>query len=119
MELAPEHSSHPEDRADQPSMRVAAWPTPMTPTLPSSKSSGALRKKAFGSRITIFLIAALVGGTAGHFAGGSGDSNLTINTSNLKPGGAVLPSGLTIPALVRAVSPSVVSIDVRTPSGEE
>jgi serine protease Do len=119
MEIEPQSSSHDEAAPSEPTVRVAAWPTPVALTAPTAKEGGSPRKRAFGSRVTIFLIAALVGGTAGHFAGGNGNSNLTINTSNMKPGGAVLPSGLTIPALVRAVSPSVVSIDVRTPTGEE
>ena len=120
MELEPEHSNPIETPSVENRVQVAAWPTPTAPTpRPIPGSRAPLRKRAFGSRITIFLIAALVGGTAGHFAGGSGSSNLTINTSNLKPGGAVLPSGLTIPELVRIVSPSVVSIDVRTSTGEE
>ena len=120
MELEPEHSKTDQDATVENSVHVAAWPTPTSPTPgPIPASSAPLRKRAFGSRITIFLIAALVGGTAGHFAGGTGSSGLTINTSHQDPGGALLPSGLTIPALVRAVSPSVVSIDVRTPMGEE
>jgi putative serine protease PepD len=120
MELEPEHSNPIDGQNDGNRVRVAAWPTPVAPAVRyAAASSSSLRKKAFGSRITIFLIAALVGGTAGHFAGGDGGSGLTINTSNQDPGGAMLPSGLTIPALVRDVSPSVVSIDVRTPMGEE
>jgi len=120
MELEPEHSNPIDGQNDGSRVRVAAWPTPVAPAVRyAAASSSSLRKKAFGSRITIFLIAALVGGTAGHFAGGDGGSGLTINTSNQDPGGAMLPSGLTIPALVRDVSPSVVSIDVRTPMGEE
>lgn len=120
MELEPEHSNTDQAPTVENGVRVATWPTPTAPMpRPIPYSSAPLRKRAFGSRVTIFLIAALVGGTAGHFAGGDGSSGLTINTSNQDPGGAMLPSGLTIPALVRAVSPSVVSIDVRTPMGEE
>ena len=120
MELEPEHSNPIDGQNDGSRVRVAAWPTPVTPAFYTATGSSApLRKRAFGSRVTIFLIAALVGGTAGHFAGGDGGSGLTINTSNQDPGGAMLPSGLTIPALVRDVSPSVVSIDVRTSMGEE
>jgi S1-C subfamily serine protease len=101
-------------------IRTVKWPNPVRPSYYTPATAGrSLRKNAFGSRVTIFLIAALVGGIAGHFAGGAGGARLTINTSNLQPGGAVLPSGLTIPQLVRTVSPSVVSIDVRTPNGEE
>ena len=120
MERAPEHSDPNQVPTVENRMNVATWPTPTAPTpRPFPESHAPARKRAFGYRITIFLIAALVGGTAGHFAGGDGSSGLTINTSNQHPGGAMLPSGLTIPALVRAVSPSVVSIDVRTPMGEE
>lgn len=120
MELEPEHSNTDQAPVIENRVHVAAWPTPTASTpRPILGSRAPLRQRAFGSRVTIFLIAALVGGTAGHFAGGDSSSGLTINTSNQDPGGAMLPSGLTIPALVRAVSPSVVSIDVRTPMGEE
>ena len=116
MEFEPQSVDLTKQEVTTKRVRAVSWPTPSTPVRPTGASSA--RKKAFGSRVTIFLIAALVGGLAGHFAG-AGSNGLTINTSTSKPGGAVLPSGLTIPQLVRAVSPSVVSIDVRSGSGEE
>jgi putative serine protease PepD len=50
---------------------------------------------------------------------GSSQGNVTIQTSDAEPGGAVLPSGMTIPALVKMVSPAIVSIDVQTNFSEE
>jgi len=68
----------------------------------------------WSSRISLLLVAALVGGLAGHYASSSGSTgSVTVKTTNNAPGGAVLPSGMSIPTLVQKVSPSVVSIDVK------
>ena len=120
MEPGPEIDDRTDAHVQKGPIAAVTWPIPVSPSQRYVASGGVpLRKRAFGSRLTIFLVAALVGGIAGHFAGADGGTRLTINTSNLQPGGAVLPSGLTIPQLVRTVSPTVVSIDVRTSNGEE
>jgi S1-C subfamily serine protease len=65
------------------------------------------------------LVAALVGGLAGHFASNSSNSGVvTINAVGNAPGAAILPNGMSIPKLVQRVQPSVVSIDVKS-GGEE
>ena len=81
-----------------------------------------VRSSSWSSRFSLLLVAAIVGGLAGHFRaptppGGSG--GVTINSLNSSPGAAVLPSGLTIPALVQKVLPSIVSIDVKSSLGED
>jgi putative serine protease PepD len=62
----------------------------------------------------LLLIAALVGGLAGHYAAptSGGPGGVTINAVTNSPGAAVLPSGMSIPTLVQKLLPSVVSIDV-------
>jgi S1-C subfamily serine protease len=61
------------------------------------------------------LVAALVGGLAGHFASKStsNSNDVTINSNSATPGGAILPNGASIPKLIDRVQPSVVSIDVK------
>lgn len=71
------------------------------------------------SLIPVVTAAVLSGGIAGYFARGTDSGGLVIQASNTEPGGAVLPSGMTIPALVKTVSPAIVSIDVRTAYAEE
>jgi S1-C subfamily serine protease len=44
---------------------------------------------------------------------------VTVNSVSTAPGGAVLPSGMSIPTLVQRVSPSVVSIDVKGQGTED
>ena len=86
----------------------ASGPTPTDPV-----------RSLWSTRISLLLVAALVGGLAGHFSSSSsGNDGITINSVNATPAGAVLPSGLSIPKLVNKVQPSVVSIDVKG-SGEE
>jgi S1-C subfamily serine protease len=63
----------------------------------------------------------LVGGLAGHYSapGSSTSGGLTVSTVSTAPGGAILPSGMSIPALVQKVIPSVVSIDVKGQGTED
>ncbi len=68
----------------------------------------------WSTRLSLLLVAALVGGLAGHFAAPTSSSGgITIQQVSTAPGGAVLPSGLSIPKLVQNVLPSIVSIDVK------
>ncbi len=71
------------------------------------------------SRLSLLLVAALVGGLAGHFASTNSGGGVTINAVNGTPSAAALPSGLTIPTLVKNVLPSIVSIDVRGQGTED
>ena len=74
----------------------------------------------WSTRLSLLLVAALVGGLAGHFASPASSSTggVTINEVSNRPGPAVLPSGESIPKLVQKVLPSIVSIDV-TGNGTE
>ncbi|MGH9020336.1 MAG: S1C family serine protease [Acidimicrobiales bacterium] len=75
----------------------------------------------WSTRVSLLLVAGLVGGLAGHYSApaSGGPGGVTVNQVSTAPAGAVLPSGRTIPALVREVVPSVVSIDVKAQGSED
>jgi S1-C subfamily serine protease len=74
----------------------------------------------WSNRLTLLLVAALVGALAGHFAAPTTPSGggLTIKEVGTAPGAAILPNGVSIPKLVQKALPSIVSIDVKG-DGEE
>ncbi|NNN02162.1 MAG: PDZ domain-containing protein [Acidimicrobiaceae bacterium] len=77
-------------------------------------------RSLWSNRLSLLLIAALVGGLAGHYASSSSNGgSVSVSTVSTAPGGAVLPSGMSIPSLVQKVSPSVVSIDVKGQGTED
>jgi len=69
----------------------------------------------WSTRLSLLLVAALVGGLAGHFSSSSSSttSGVTINAVSTAPGAAILPNGMSIPNLVTKALPSIVSIDVK------
>jgi S1-C subfamily serine protease len=103
----------------------APWPSvPVPPRTPSAETSAnAKAPRAWGRTIgllALVLVIALGAGTLGGWiASKTHTPSLTINQSTAAPGGAVLPSGLTIPALVKRVLPAVVSIDVKSGGNED
>ena len=97
--------------------KTPIWPSP-TPRPPASPAPPKRRRRILvGAALLISTVA--VGGVSGYVAAPKNSGGYAIYTSNDNPGAAVLPSGMTVPSLVRRVSPSVVSIDVRTSSAEE
>ena len=78
-------------------------------------------KSILSSRIGLLLVAALIGGLAGHYASSSSTNGngLTIQSVTNSPGAAILPNGESIPKLVQRLLPSVVSIDVTGAAGED
>ncbi|MEI6710431.1 MAG: trypsin-like peptidase domain-containing protein [Actinomycetota bacterium] len=60
-----------------------------------------------------------MGGLAGHYAGTSSTGGFAINQLNGNPSAAILPNGKSIPALVKSVLPSIVSIDVKANGSED
>lgn len=78
-------------------------------------------KTLWSTRFSLLLVAALVGGLAGHFSSGStnGTNGVTIDEVSGSPGAAVLPNGMSIPKLVQKVLPSIVSIDVKGDGSED
>lgn len=68
----------------------------------------------WSSRISLLLVAALVGGLAGHFASSSSNTaGVSVNAVNSSPGSSFATKTFSIPKLVQQVQPSVVSIDVK------
>ena len=105
-------SEHPSP-VPAPAPEVLPDPAPLSSQSRSSRSP-------WSTRVSLLLVAALVGGLAGHFASNSSSSSngVTINAVSSAPGAATLPNGMSIPKLVDRVQPSVVSIDVKG-NGEE
>jgi putative serine protease PepD len=117
---APRAATPPENGAGVGSSRASGptWPQPSA-RVPSGTPAPA-RRNDWRSRVTLLLVAALIGGVAGHFAsGGNGTSQYTIRSSDNAPTGQILASGISIPTLVGRVAPAVVSIDVKTPLEED
>lgn len=78
-----------------------------------ARRSGSSSSSRFARVVGPLLVAALVGGVAGHFTGGSTSGGFAINQLNGSPSGAILPNGNSVPALVKSVLPAIVSIDVK------
>ena len=104
------------DRTDE--QTDVASPTPPGPPIvdvvPLS-SQGPPKRTLWSTRVSLLLVAALVGGLAGHYASpsSSGPGGVTINEVSTAPGAAILPGGLSIPKLIDKALPSIVSIDVK------
>jgi S1-C subfamily serine protease len=105
------------DEATPVSPSVAA---PIVDAMPLS-SQGRSSKTPWSSRITLLLVAALVGALAGHYASPSksGPGGVTINEVTNPPGAARLPNGMTVPEIVKKVEPMIVSIDVKGNNSED
>ena len=115
-----------------PMVDVTGMPVPMEPTyvappivdtvpLSSQPAPAPMKRTLWSTRLSLLLVAALVGGLAGHYSSnstGSSNGGVTINAVTNKPGAAYLPNGMSIPKLIVKVLPSIVSIDVKG-SGEE
>jgi putative serine protease PepD len=110
MPRTPKASSSDAVPADVPTAERVVSERPVAPA----------RRGYANAKISTLLVAAMVGGLAGYFAAGHNNSSsgVTIAQVNASPGGALLPSGQSIPSLVAKVDPSIVSIAV-TYNGEE
>jgi S1-C subfamily serine protease len=88
--------------------------------LSSQPSVRPAKRSLWSTRVSLLLVAALVGGLAGHYAStsNSGPGGVTIDAVTNKPGAGYLPGGLSIPKLINKALPSIVSIDVKG-QGEE
>ena len=78
------------------------------------------KRSLWSTRVSLLLVAALVGGLAGWYASSSktGPGGVTIDQITNPPGAGYLPGGISIPKLVNKALPSIVSIDVKG-EGEE
>lgn len=79
------------------------------------------KRSLWSTRVSLLLVAALVGGLAGHYASASssGPGGVTIDAVTNKPGAGYLPGGMSIPKLINKALPSIVSIDVRAQGQED
>ena len=85
-------------------------------------SSPRSARSLWSSRITLLLVAALVGGLAGHFSSShttTPSAAIPVNTDPSTPVSSGILGGLSIPNLVIKVQPSVVSIDVKGQGTED
>lgn len=89
--------------------------TPLPPTAPRPTSS----TSPWVGRVVPVVVAAIVGGLAGHYSAPSSSTQTLVMATNAKPTGATLPSGLSIPSLVNTVEKSIVSIDVKGQGTED
>jgi len=107
-----------DDVPSPPSMS-AAQAVDVVP-LSSQPSVRPAKRSLWSTRVSLLLVAALVGGLAGHYAStsNSGPGGVTIDAVTNKPGAGYLPGGLSIPKLINKALPSIVSIDVKG-QGEE
>jgi serine protease Do len=118
--VSPEPWVPPPGDGEDPAHVLAA--APHNVDAPALASQGARSAKGvWSTRVSLLLVAALVGGLAGHYAAPStsGSGGVTVNQVSSTPGAALLPNGTSIPALVRRVVPTVVSIDVHAQGGED
>jgi S1-C subfamily serine protease len=78
------------------------------------------KRSLWSTRVSLLLVAALVGGLAGWYASSAktGPGGVTIDQITNPPGAGYLPGGISIPKLVNKALPSIVSIDVKG-EGEE
>ncbi|HEV3214034.1 MAG TPA: trypsin-like peptidase domain-containing protein [Acidimicrobiales bacterium] len=99
---------------------TGAPPTGLPPT-GAARSGDTLRRRPWLGIAAVAVVAALVGGVIGGWLTKSSTptSSLTIEQSQIRPAGLFIGNVTSIPKLVRAVSPAVVSIDVQSPSGED
>jgi S1-C subfamily serine protease len=107
------------DDTPSPSSVSAAQAVDVVP-LSSQPSVRPAKRSLWSTRVSLLLVAALVGGLAGHYAStsNSGPGGVTIDAVTNKPGAGYLPGGLSIPKLINKALPSIVSIDVKG-QGEE
>ncbi len=93
------------------------WPRPSAP-LAHDVTTRPIPRSNWGQRLSLLLVAALVGALAGHFAS-RGNNSYSISSSNGAPTAALLTGNVSIPSLVTKVAPSIVSIDVKSPVQED
>ncbi len=112
-----EGTETPATSSEEPTVSHEAAEGPREPIVDVAPLSSQMRgsKTPWSSRISLLLVAALVGGLAGHFASSTSSSTggVTINAVNSAPGSSFATKSFSIPKLVQQVQPSVVSIDVK------
>jgi S1-C subfamily serine protease len=107
---------------------AAVWPTVEPPSsalppigaTPTQRGEGRGRRRPFLSVAVIAIVAALLGGVVGGWLTKreTPTSSITILQGPSRPGAELLATGVSIPRLVKEVSPAVVSVSV-SGSGEQ
>ena len=117
IDAAPVDASH--DAPPSPSPYAAAIGDVVP--LSSQPSVRPAKRSLWSTRVSLLLVAALVGGLAGHYAStsNSGPGGVTIDAVTNKPGAGYLPGGMSIPKLINKALPSIVSIDVKGQGQED
>jgi S1-C subfamily serine protease len=110
----PDVSAHVGESPAYESLRDPASSSSMTDETPLSSQVRRNRGGLWSTRVSLLLVAALVGGLAGHFASSSTShgGEVTINEVGNAPGTGAASGGMNIPKLVQKVLPSIVSIKV-------
>jgi putative serine protease PepD len=112
--------------APAPPPRATQWPTvgtpvDLSPPVPPPAAGGSRRTVSrFGVAIAV-IVAALVGGLVGGWVdhGPSHTTTLQVEQGAQRPGAELTADGTSIPHLVSAVAPAVVSIDVTSPGADD
>jgi S1-C subfamily serine protease len=112
--LGPSGPTHSETSLPREPLRDPASSNSMIDETPLSSQVRRNRGGLWSTRVSLLLVAALVGGLAGHFASSSSshDGEVTINEVSNAPGTGSTSGGMNIPKLVQKVLPSIVSIKV-------
>ncbi len=119
----PSHDAPVTDAAGSPEpFRAPVDSTGATSTTPAPGLARESRRGGLWStRVSLLLVAALVGGLAGHFASPapSHDGEVTIDQVSAPPGTGSSTGAMDIPKLVQKVLPSIVSIKVNGDGTED
>jgi S1-C subfamily serine protease len=112
--LGASESAHAEETPSREPLRDPASSSSIIDETPLSSQVRRNRGGLWSTRVSLLLVAALVGGLAGHFASSSTshDGEVTINEVSNAPGTGATSGGMNIPKLVQKVLPSIVSIKV-------
>src|SRR5579863_8047752 len=115
---SPPHVDSMNDSAiDATSITTPSNTAPIVDVVPlsSQPSVRPAKRSLWSTRVSLLLVAALVGGLAGHYASptNSGPGGVTIDAVTNSPGAGSLPGGISIPKLINKALPSIVSIDVK------
>jgi S1-C subfamily serine protease len=120
---APSSAEDAADATDEVSWTSSSSASPVEDVVPlsSQPSVRPAKRSLWSTRVSLLLVAALVGGLAGHYASpsNSGPGGVTIDAVTNKPGAGYLPGGMSIPKLINKALPSIVSIDVKGQGQED
>jgi S1-C subfamily serine protease len=112
--LGPSGAVNGDEKLQYESLRDPSSSSSMIDETPLSSQVRKNRGGLWSTRVSLLLVAALVGGLAGHFASSSSShgGGVTINEVSGAPGTGSTSGGMNIPKLVQRVLPSIVSIKV-------